>query len=807
MAPPRSCAAQGTILFQEDMICTSTTPRVEYDASILRLPQISKLPNCEPLLVAHGDGATPATGSKPAQTWSSRRHRLPKIIGVSHPSSPPAISEALVHLVSPHRAADSIHGHARRKPRGTTSNGHRVVSSSKQGPRSRTPLPMMTKTLLEVVHAKEIAGGAAISRGVHDQQLLTLDAQRNEMAQHRHKVLRRAMERQRAQTRHKRQRRQQERSLSPEVAGERQVFSANPGDSESDLESSRDERSRFNSNHSRFNGIQDGNAVLSKDSDTEEPVMCENVAMAKRVTAKKLKLIKHARSRNDRMTTLSHARKMMKHEQKADQMFEVRKREFEALPEDEKELLTSAFAMVRSMMAPSDDSGYSPSRRSLIGALAHPGRKSLIEPFHLMDCLNCIGLTGADDHERKEIKMICQEVASRGEPDFHLFCFELVPYVRRRLMESRTEQLAIEFATYDEDCDGYLDSDECLAFVNRLCHDMDSEGYEEVRNEFLALFDRLQLQDEHRGTVDFDGFQMLVALAREKHERVRCDRIKQFREECHLSNELLFEFTDEILLLHEVFEEQEPNLLRIGGLRASQATAALLDCGTMPLDSTQRYDVLQLVQDAAGDSAQSVIPFARFLVLIREVRKLCRDVKHVDLLKRFNSYDKDRSGTLSFAEASIMFEELGLTPQCREDQEAMKQLLLKVDVNHSGDLDFREFQDLVQRVGEKLQSGKRRRENMAAKDLGFSQKEVAELRESFLNLDEKGEECLSIQECRKTLTLLRKEMSAHDLQELFAQIDLDGDGLIDFHGFLHFMKMIQRKAPSGNRRRGSYIGS
>lgn len=629
----------------------------------------------------------------------------------------------------------------------------------------------MTKTLLEVVHAKEIAGGTGVYRYVHEKQLRTLAAKRNKIAQHRRKVLRTEMELQRAQARKKkRQRERKLRSPSPEVRREQQEHGAeNAADSESCLSA-------------------EGQAAVSVDSGfticqswTRQPSAEDSLVADNPLPRRSLQLtaVKHKTCLASRMYKLSHARQHTAQQQRADQLFQTRSREFEAMPKEEQDKLKIAFGKVCAAEIQRLDG--SPKSKDL-------GCHPILEICDLIECLKGLGLIGSNDNERKEIKKICQEIAGRGDANFYVLALELVPRVRSRLMEMHTEAMLREFLAYDEDCNGQLDVDECLNFLARICMDMDSESMSEIRMEFFSLFDRLKAAGDAEGCedyVDFDGFQMLVELVRETHDRVRCDRVKLLVEETGLSSELLVEFTEEILLLYEVFSVQEPEAH--DGLDEEQALNAVREYGLM---SMKRGQTEKLVKEAFDSIPDGVMCFARFLKLIRNVRAVNKKAEQIELQAHFNSYDKDRNGTLSFSEVLVMFEDLGLIPQCREDQEEMRLLLAQIDANDSGDLDFGEFQDLVQHVTEKLRSAKLRRENRAAKELGFSQKEVAELRESFINLDERNRARLSLSECRRTLTLLHKDMSAEDLSDLFFELDADHDGLIDFEGFLHFMKNV-----------------
>jgi calmodulin len=255
-------------------------------------------------------------------------------------------------------------------------------------------------------------------------------------------------------------------------------------------------------------------------------------------------------------------------------------------------------------------------------------------------------------------------------------------------------------------------------------------------------------------------------------------------EEFFLSAEDIKMHRDELLPLYESFSSQD--LDGSGDLEYNEVIGALLENGLLPHKAQERERLHYIVEK----ETQHGMNFKGFLGLIRIVREECLANRRLGLRRQFKRYDKDGSGELSLAEVSLLFIDMGLTPKCQEDQDEMKALLREVDADGSGELDFDEFQDLVQRITERLRFSQRRRENETAKQLGFNAQQVVELRESFFSLDQDGSGELSIDECRTTLTLLRKNMSAEDLNVLFETIDKDGNGRIDFQEFLHFMRSL-----------------
>merc|ERR550537_1116220 len=128
--------------------------------------------------------------------------------------------------------------------------------------------------------------------------------------------------------------------------------------------------------------------------------------------------------------------------------------------------------------------------------------------------------------------------------------------------------------------------------------------------------------------------------------------------------------------------------------------------------------------------------------MMQDVRAAWRQRLAPELGNLFNKYDKDHGGSLSLSEVATMIGDMGLNPRTREDQDEIKQLLDNVDADGSGELDFDEFQDLVQRIEEKLKSLQRRRDLKAGEALGFTPQQVCELRGVFFKLDVNGDESI-----------------------------------------------------------------
>jgi Ca2+-binding EF-hand superfamily protein len=317
-----------------------------------------------------------------------------------------------------------------------------------------------------------------------------------------------------------------------------------------------------------------------------------------------------------------------------------------------------------------------------------------------------------------------------------------------------------------------------------------------VEEDFRAHFKQLKVADDSYGDhIDFEGFKVLIGRVHEQVDIVRREHVQKIIRERNVSKEQADAYADELLLLHETFSEQDED--GNGNLDHAEVSHALFSHGLMPYDSDARQKVIDLVDLAISKDGEG-ITFPTFLWLIRKVREQSQRMDFESLKFYFRECDKDLNGVLSFPQAAGMFQKLGLLPASRDEQDEMRNLLMKVDTDNSGDIDFEEFQGLVQQISEQIRSNTRRRENEMAKKLGFTPQQVTEFREIFYHLDGDCTGDLGIDECRKMLTLMRIDMSADDLGMLFDSIDRKGKGAIEFEDFFYFIRDVAQNCENCN---------
>jgi len=281
-----------------------------------------------------------------------------------------------------------------------------------------------------------------------------------------------------------------------------------------------------------------------------------------------------------------------------------------------------------------------------------------------------------------------------------------------------------------------------------------------------------------------------MSAAQEGYHRILRERETEIMTKNCLTMADVVEFPDELVSLHDSF--LRANLDGGEEIDRQELRMLLIEYGLYPRSEEGQQQVDEFLSECDGDS-DGQLSFAEFLLVIRNVRYLFKQNSAAELRKVFDGYDKDRSGTLNMSEVSLLLGQLGLMPRCREDQAEMKRLLDCIDDDGSGLINFPEFQMLVQRVTERINAAKRRRERDTATKLHYAEGQVSELRDAFYALDSQGTGILSVDKLRKALDLLRLPMSAEDLQKLLDRLDTGFVGGLDFEKFLHFMSEVTTK--------------
>lgn len=397
-----------------------------------------------------------------------------------------------------------------------------------------------------------------------------------------------------------------------------------------------------------------------------------------------------------------------------------------------------------------------------------------------------LGVVPKNAAEKKAITNICKSVYVGKGVNFLDFVFDVLPKASGALHELRKGALLEEFEQYDSSGDGLLNLEEAKVLVASIVgKELDSEGGTVFKNEFATMFEHCQTG---HGVIDFEGFGMLMGLIDERIAQIRCEREKRIGYYMGLTPDLMKKHRGELVQLYSSFENADSD--GSGVLEKSELIEVMLAKGLSLAQEKQGEQVHEMLEKV---DRQGAIGFSDFLLLVSGAREDAEsEVAGEQVLELFHKYDRDRSGAISFQEASLLVMESGLLPECAEDQQKIVALLEECDQDGSGDIDMEEFAVLLQKVLERMRADIYEYEKEVGDKLGYTEKEVSDLRESFKVLDPHHEGSVSIEDLRGMLLLLGRDITPIQIGLMLSNIDRAhvGSGYIDFILFMKFMRDI-----------------
>ncbi|XP_067015135.2 calmodulin isoform X4 [Anabrus simplex] len=133
----------------------------------------------------------------------------------------------------------------------------------------------------------------------------------------------------------------------------------------------------------------------------------------------------------------------------------------------------------------------------------------------------------------------------------------------------------------------------------------------------------------------------------------------------------------------------------------------------------------------------------------------------------FRLFDKDNDGSITQDELGRVMRSLGQF--AREDE--LEQMLHEVDIDGDGNVSFEEFVQIVA--------------NMGAATEKTADEEEKELRDAFRVFDKHNRGYISASDLRAVLQCLGEDLSEEEIEDMIKEVDVDGDGRIDFYEFVH----------------------
>ncbi|KVH93817.1 calmodulin-like protein 3 [Cynara cardunculus var. scolymus] len=156
--------------------------------------------------------------------------------------------------------------------------------------------------------------------------------------------------------------------------------------------------------------------------------------------------------------------------------------------------------------------------------------------------------------------------------------------------------------------------------------------------------------------------------------------------------------------------------------------------------------------------------------------------KKAELKSVFATFDKNKDGFITKQELSDSLKNIGISTSERD----VLEMVQKVDVNGDGLIDFDEFCELFESMmsredqgGSKIDGGV---ENLDHED--------GDLKDAFDVFDGDKNGLISVEELGKVLDSLgfKEGKKLEDCKMMISKVDIDGDGMINFHEFKNMMK-------------------
>lgn len=312
-----------------------------------------------------------------------------------------------------------------------------------------------------------------------------------------------------------------------------------------------------------------------------------------------------------------------------------------------------------------------------------------------------------------------------------------------------------------------------------------------------------ELRLDSTAGVPFHEVEYLVQRVREYHICMRRRREDELKQDYRLSDITFNEFRFQLLHIHKAFQ-----LLDEEGqgsyLMPEECVTLLAQLGCMVGGATtearqRREDMKAQMVSAFGGKR---IAFDDFLTILRMLRKIEMGDRNETVRTVFRMHDQKKTGLLEVRDISAALATLDLEPTSPEEQEVIARLINECDTGGHGKLDVDAFRVFVQRVAEWRAARQHAAETEEGIAIGFTRSEALMLRKVFFDdLDSTGCGYLGSSAVEKAVKLMGwRRTSPSMIKQLIDENDEDGNGQLDFSEFLQLMSKIDAEMKSKSQR-------
>lgn len=292
-----------------------------------------------------------------------------------------------------------------------------------------------------------------------------------------------------------------------------------------------------------------------------------------------------------------------------------------------------------------------------------------------------------------------------------------------------------------------------------------------------------------------------LKLKTQRHDRL--DRLEKLTTLHWSSNHAKGVTAEQRQRYEEVFKRYDFH--RRGGLDLVECINALADLGLKP---SGRKDKLYIKTRIDMEGGQ--LDFPKFCSLVAERQAQLQSSQRAYLRQLFKQYDTDGSGSLSAEELIQVFADLQLKPECDDESSAFLDAVVESDVDGSGEIEWAEFEILVQVVRQKISECRREREARIAQQmrlpahvfLSFRHVLVA-LHDAFRQFDHTGCGCVDPDDIPELIFEMGFDKSLTKLRDLIENDETIQDFFskseeVDFAVLLQIVERL-REIESGSK--------
>ncbi|XP_060533146.1 neo-calmodulin-like isoform X2 [Cylas formicarius] len=136
----------------------------------------------------------------------------------------------------------------------------------------------------------------------------------------------------------------------------------------------------------------------------------------------------------------------------------------------------------------------------------------------------------------------------------------------------------------------------------------------------------------------------------------------------------------------------------------------------------------------------------------------------------FRLFDKDGDGSITKEELGRVMRSLGQFARTEELQE----MLQEVDIDGDGNVSFEEFLDIAWSAA-----------GSDPDQILSREEEEKELRDAFRVFDKHNRGYITASDLRAVIQCLGEDLSEEEIEDMIKEVDVDGDGRIDFYEFVN----------------------